>query len=202
MSTSHLFQDFGTMTPAQVGKQSLSVDQIEDIKLQAFENGYKAGWDDAIGAQTESLTHVSAELAASLQSASFEYHELRATMNAATQSIMSEVVEKILPKMAQASLGVHIRDLVSSSIRESLDKPIEIAVGNGSEDAVRAVLTLDLQEPFTLVTDACLSPNQVVLRLGDGEAEINLDKTVADIASAITTFFETQKSEETDGESA
>lgn len=199
MSSSHLFQDFGTLKAAKVGKQSLTIDEIEELKLQAFESGYKAGWEDADGAQSDSLTHVSAELASSLQSASFEYHELRATMNAAVQSIMADVVEKILPAAAQASLGAHIRDFVTGTVREALDKPIEIAVAPASEDAVRAVLSSDLQDPFKLVTSANLSPNQAMLQLGKAETELNLDKMMAEIAAAITTYFETQKPEVTDG---
>ena len=45
-----------------------------------------------------------------------------------------------------------------------------------------------------------MSPTQVMLRLGEGdEMEINLDKVVADISSAVTAYFETQKAEVTDG---
>lgn len=199
MSASHLFQDFGTMKSANVGKRSMAAGEIEDLKLQAFENGYQAGWDDAVKAQSESVTHVSAALAASLQSASFEYHELRATMNASVQSIMAEVVEAILPTVARASLGAHIRDYIVSSARDALDRTIEIAVAPASEDAVRMLLEAELPQPFELVGDPVMSPNQAVIRLGKCEAEINLDKTVADIASAVTTFFETNKTEVNDG---
>ncbi len=202
MSTTHLFQDFGTMQPAKVGKRSMSADELEDLKLQAFESGYQAGWEDALKAHSKSETHVSAELATSLQSASFEYHELRATLNASVQSIMAEVVETVLPLVAQASLGSHIRDYVVASARAALDRPIEIAVAPESEAAVRATLANDLPEAFDLVVDPTMSPNQAILRIGASEAEINLDKTVADIALAVTTFFETQKSEVTDGRPA
>lgn len=202
MTSSHLFQDFGTMKPATIAKRPMSVDEIEDLKLQAFESGYQAGWDDAVKAQSDSLTHVSSEFATSLQSASFEYHELRATMNAAVQGIMAEVTGTILPTIAQASLGAHIREYITSTVRDALDKPIEIAVAPANEDAVRYAVDDQFPEPFELVLDESLLPHQALLRLGPAEVEINLDKTVADIASAVTTFFETQKAEVNDGRSA
>lgn len=202
MVASHLFQDFGTIKESRVGKRSMTAEEIEDLKLQAFESGYQAGWDDAVKAQSESLTHVSSEFAASLQSASFEYHELRATMNASIQTIMAEVVDAILPKVAHASLGAHIREYITSVARNTLEMPIEISVAPSCEDALRATLTGEVPEPFTLVLDPSMSPNQVTLRLGASEAEIDLDKTVADISSAVTAYFDTQKAEVTDGRSA
>lgn len=199
MPTAHMFEDFGTVQPAKVGKRSMSVEELEDLKLESFETGYQAGWEDAVKAQSNSDTHVSAELATSLQSASFEYHELRATLNASVQSIMAEIVETILPIVAQASLGAHIRDYVVSRACEALDRPIEIAVSPVSEAAVRAMLAEDVPEPFKLIIDPTLSSSQAILRVGTPEAEINLGRTVADIASAVETFFETPKSKVTDG---
>ena len=202
MRSPHIFQDFGTQQSNASGKKLISADEIEDLKLQAFDSGFQAGWEDAVKAQLETRTHLSAELAASLQTASFEYHEVRATLNASAQSIMEEIVEKILPLAAQASLGAQIRDVVLSTLRTSTDRRIEIAVSQVDEAAVRQVLSSQLQEPFQLVADSTMSPSQAILRLGPQEAEINLDKTVADIASAVTTFFETQNLEVIDGKSA
>ncbi|MEP2892342.1 hypothetical protein [Tateyamaria sp.] len=199
MVSSHLFQDFGTMKAAKVGKRSMSAEELEELKLQAFESGYQAGWDDAVKAQVASVTHVSSEFGNNLQAASFEYHEMRATLNASVQSIMNEVVTVILPVVARESLGVHIRDCITSVVQDSLDRPILITVAPASEEAVRATLTSDLPEPFEFYPDSTMSPNQVILRLGASEKEVNLDKTVADIESAVTSFFEIQNPEVTNG---
>lgn len=202
MSLAHLFQDFGTLKPAKAEKHSMTAEEIEDLKLQSFEGGFQAGWEDAVKAQAETQSHVSAGLAASLQSASFEYHELRATLNASVQNIMIHIVDTILPKAAQASLGAHIRDFVTSASQDALDCPIEIVVAPECEEAVRRVLSSELQEPFELAGDPGMSESQATIRLGNKESEIDLDKTVAEIAQAVATFFETQKSEVTDGRSA
>lgn len=195
MTSSPFFQNFGTMKTATVGKRPMSIEDIEDLKLQAFESGYQAGWDDAVRAQSETMAHVSSEFAASLQSASFEYHELRATMNASVQSIMAEVVGAILPTIAHASLGAHIQEYIGSVARDALDRPIEVTIAPEQEDAVRSTLKEDLADPFKLTFDPALPANQALLRLGQAEAEINLGKTVADISAAVTAFFETQSAE-------
>ncbi|WP_299147341.1 hypothetical protein [uncultured Tateyamaria sp.] len=192
MSAAHLFQDFGTIRPTTASKSLLSVEDIEELKLQAFENGYQAGWEDAIKAQSDTLTHVSSGLASSLQAASFEYHELRAAMTASVQTIMAQVTRKVLPLIAQHSLGAHIEDVILDAARKSLDRPIELAIAPANEEAVRAALSDNVPAPFEIVPDDLMAPTQVVLRLGNREVEVDLDRVVADITNEISTFFETQ----------
>ena len=199
MSLSHLFQDFGTLKPMNVGKKSFNSEEIEDLKLQAYEGGFQAGWEEAIKAQSETMGHVSAGLAASLQNASFEYHELRRTLHESVKSILTEVVETVLPVTAHASLGRHICDLIGTLSLDALDRRIEIAVAPGRDDVVRDLLALELPEPFEVVVDPMMSPDQAILRLGSKEMDLNLDKTVAEISTAVTNYFEIQKAEVNDG---
>lgn len=199
MSAAHLFQDFGQPKPKQASAHNLAVEEIEDLKLEAFEKGYQAGWDDAVAAQTETQSFVSSGLANSLQNASFEYHELRATLNASVEAILKNVTDVILPQIAQASLGAHIREAVQALARDSMDAAIEIAVAPESEAGVRAALNDDPPSPFVLVTDSLLAPTQVTLRLERTEAELHLDRAVADISSAVASFFENHPDEVKDG---
>ncbi|WP_299774329.1 hypothetical protein [uncultured Tateyamaria sp.] len=199
MTASHLFQDFGDIQSSQHSRQDIPIEDIEDQKLEAFEKGYQAGWEDAVAAQTETRSFVSSGLANSLQNASFEYHELRATLNASVEAIMGSVVGIVLPQIAHASLGAHVRDEVSALARKSLDRNIEIAVAPETEPAVRAALQEDLPTPFVLTTDKLLAPTQVILRLDRSEAELHLDRAIADISAAVASFFENNPNEVKDG---
>ncbi|WP_299140076.1 hypothetical protein [uncultured Tateyamaria sp.] len=199
MVPSHLFQDFGTAQPAKDVGEKANLEEIEDLKLESFEAGYQAGWEDAVKAQSDTLTHVSSGLAASLQAASFDYHELRATLNTSVQTIMEQVVSIILPQMAHASLGTHVRDQIVGTTREALDRPIEVVVAPEAKDPIQGVLADQLPEPFTLITDPLMASTQVVVRLGQRETEINLDKVTSDIRAAIDAFFDTQSPEERNG---
>lgn len=200
MAVPHLFQDFGNAKPQQQVSTSLpTIEDVEDQKLEAFEKGYQAGWDDAVSAQTETQSFVSSGLANSLQNASFEYHEMRATFNASVEAIIGNITEVILPQAAHASLGAHIREQVLTLTRNSLDRSIEIAVAPESEATVRSALDDSLPKPFVLVTDDLLSSSQALLRLGPQEVELNLDRSIAGISAAIASFFETHPNEVKDG---
>ncbi|APX13297.1 hypothetical protein [Tateyamaria omphalii] len=199
MSAAHLFEDFGEEKPKLADAASLPIEVVEDQKLEAFENGYQAGWEDAVAAQSETQSFVSSGLASSLQDASFEYHELRAGMTATVETIIKSVTDIILPRVAHSSLGAHVREKAQDMVRASLDKRVEIAVAPENEAAVRSVLNDDIPEPFLLVSDNLLAPSQVVLRTEQTEAELDLDRTVAEISAAVTSFFEAQTFEVNDG---
>ncbi|MBY5933638.1 hypothetical protein KUV51_11560 [Tateyamaria omphalii] len=198
MSAAHLFQDFGEEKPKPADAEALPLEEVEDQKLEAFEKGFQAGWEDAVAAQSETQSFVSSDLASSLQSASFEYHELRATMSASVETIVKNITDVILPQIAQASLGAHVREKAQAMARASLDRRIEIAVAPDSEAAVRRVLVDEIPEPFLLVTDNLLGPSQVVLRTERMEAELDLERTVAEISDAVASFFEVQSAEVND----
>lgn len=199
MTASHLFEDFGE-APIQARESSdLGIEEVEDQKLQAFENGYQAGWDDAIRAQSDTGKHVSAGLAASLQDASFEYHEVRNTLKNAVHDIMSGVTKTLLPAIARESLGAHICEQVLAMAHTGLEHTIEVAVAPDSADAVRTVLHAGLEGPFEITTDPLLAPTQAFLRLGRDEREIHLEHMLDEISTTVTAFFETQKSEVKDG---
>lgn len=195
MTVSHLFEDFGGTEAPSPSRPDVAIEDIEDQKLEAFEKGYQAGWEDAVSAQAETQSFVSSGLARSLQNASFEYHEMRATLNASVEAIMGSVTETILPQIAHASLGAHLQEQVTALARNSLDRNIEIRVAPESEAAVRNALREDLSEPFRLITDPLLAPTQVVLKLDRSESELHLGRAIEDISTAIASFFDSNSNE-------
>ena len=199
MTASHLFQDFGFEKPKTAHNPVFDPEDIEDEKLAAFEQGYQAGWDDAVAAQNETLTFVSSGLASSLQNASFEYHELRATLNGTIEAIIQEITTAILPQIAQASLGSHVREQIVALARDMLDCHVEIVVSPLSEAAVQNALADDPPSPFILITDELLAPTQVVLRLENKEVELHLERTVTEISTAVAAFFATGQDEVSHG---
>lgn len=199
MTASHLFQDFGYEKPQAGHVSGIDPEDIEDEKLAAFEKGYQAGWDDAVAAQNETQTFVSSALASSLQNASFEYHELRATLNGTLEAIVSGILETVLPQIAQASLGVHVREQIVALGRDMLNRTVEVAVAPQSEEAVQNALDGELPRPFVLITDDLLAATQVILRLENKEIEVHLDRTMADISSAVSAYFATVTDEVSNG---
>ncbi|MEL6619121.1 MAG: hypothetical protein AAFP16_09615 [Pseudomonadota bacterium] len=196
MARAHLFQDFGSIRRDDPGSGASSV-EIEEQKLQSFEDGYQAGWDDAVRAQSQSVQHVSSALAANLQDASFQYHEMRAALNKSAQGILQQIVQTTLPKVAQASLGARICEEVTAQVRSALEAKIVIAVAPGSFEAVKATLSETLSDPFDVIADTAMPPDQAVLRIDQSETEIDMARVLSEIDGAVSAFFATDDTEVT-----
>ena len=196
MSRAHLFQDFGSIRSDDPGTGESAV-EIEEQKLQSFEDGYQAGWDDAVKAQSRTAQHISSALAANLQDASFQYHEMRATLNKSAQGILQQIVQTTLPTVAQASLGARICEEIIGQVRNALEAKIVVAVAPSSVDAVKTVLGDTLSDPFDVVGDAAMPPDQAVLRIDQSEIEIDMARVLAEIDCAVSAFFTTDDPEVT-----
>lgn len=195
MNASVLYKDFGSDLLEHGSTSTVSSDELEDEKLQAFENGYQAGWDDAIKAQTNLDLSISSALATNLQEASFQYHEMRGQMTRRVREIVQGIIDAVLPDMAQQSLGGHIVQLIEGHTRTSLEQQVRLRV---PVNAVQHIERLLPETPieYELVGDPSLSPDQAFLDLGDSHHAIDLGRVIKDVQTAVSDYFETQDSEE------
>jgi len=193
MSVSHLYQDFGPKPSLFDASSDVDISAIEDDKLAAFETGFQAGWDDAIKAQSDSNTRISAELAKNLQDTSFSYHEARAALIKSLRPLFSDITDTLLPAVARQSMGAHIVEQLADMSRDVLDQVIEVTIAPQNVDPIEQLLNHALPEPFVLIGDKTLGDGQVFLRIGADEREIDLAQVVSSIAVAMETFFQHAK---------
>jgi flagellar assembly protein FliH len=73
---------------------------FEEAKLSAYDQGYRAGWDDAVQAQSSDQAQISAELARNLKSLSFTFAEARGHVLAAMQPLLADIVARLLPTIS------------------------------------------------------------------------------------------------------
>jgi flagellar assembly protein FliH len=189
MSLGHKYQNFNTFTSVSAVISEASEEALEDQKLQSFEEGYQAGWDDAVKAQSDDKTRVSAQLDQSLQEMSFTYHEALAKLTNAMKPLMEQIVDKLLPTVARETLGAHVIEQTLDMLRDSKGHAVEIVVAKDSLPAIEALLTRELKDPFSLIGEASLSSGQAFVRIGQQEREIDVDAVVAGISDAVTAFF-------------
>lgn len=189
MTMSRLFQEFGGDAADQGGSIGPTEEGIEDQKLQSFEDGYRAGWDDSMRAQSQTAKHIAADFGRNLQEASFSYHEARSAMTKAVEELFEPILDALLPAVARTSIGGHIVEHVKSMTRAKADRRIEVTVSPNNEATVASLLKEKLPEPFDLVTDPDLGDGQVYLRLGPEESEIDLDRVIGEIRDSVQAFF-------------
>lgn len=194
MSIAHLLEDFGAHSR---GQPMMMTDLLlEEIRLEAYESGFKAGWEDADKDHAQDVRQISAELAGNLRDLSFTYHEACAGLMAGLQPVLRGMVDTVLPEIARASLGVWVVEQLADLAREGLQKPIHIVCAPTNMQALDALLPEYDDPPVVLSAEPSLSEGQVYFRFGGTEYEINLDSVLAEISTAMSGFMsQTDKKE-------
>jgi len=182
---------FGRDAVQSVGEETLvmSSDSLEEAKLEAFDKGYRAGWDDAVAAQEDEAQRLRAEIGRNLQALSFTYHEARAHLLRGLGPLMTEICDRLLPEVARAALGGIVRETLEPIAAEALDRPVTLVLHPDAREAVEAALAENAAPPVTLIEETALAPGQLHLRWDEGERRIDLDAAVAAIGAAVTAYF-------------
>jgi flagellar M-ring protein FliF len=78
MAGGPVLEDFATLAGPAAQAPSDPAPALADAeRLAAYEQGYRAGWDDAVRAEAADQARIGAELARNLQEMSFSFHEAR-----------------------------------------------------------------------------------------------------------------------------
>jgi len=189
MAISHLLEDF---TEPQTGRKDMLTDvMLEELKLQAFETGYQAGWDDSAKAQHDSTASISEDFARNIRDLSFTYHEAHAGFITAIEPLIRQIVATVLPALARDTLGIRVAGLLQEEIEAHGPQPVRLITAPGSAEALRAVLPEDGPMMIEIREDSTLAEGQVQLRIGeDAEREIDLREVLDAITAAVEGFFQ------------
>ncbi len=190
MSLAHLYREFGLGRDDGLKLPAVSQEAIEDLKLEAFEKGYSAGWDDSLKAKSKSETDAAADFVNALQDISFGFFEARSGLVKAMQPLLSDIVTKLLPEIARASLATHIIEQATDMMRQSADQTIRIEANQSNIEALSEMSSEGVPVPFVLVPNSGLATHQVLLQVSQEEREIDLDTVLIGIDQAMAAFVQ------------
>jgi flagellar assembly protein FliH len=189
MSVSHRYQNFGGSKKPNQAQTDVSSEDLEDQKLESFEAGYQAGWDDAIKAQADDKAKISADFGQNLQEMSFTYHEALSKLTASFDPIMRQITDKLLPEIMRTSLGAHIVEELSSMMKTHSAQPVEIVVAPMNVAMIQEIANGAISEPFAVVSEESLGEGQAFVRIGTSEKQIDLDGLLKGVSEAMNAFF-------------
>ena len=168
---------------------------MEEARLAAYEQGFTAGWDDAMAAQADNQTLLGAEIAKNLQDLSFTYQEARGHVLRAIEPLLAQMAGRVLPDMARAVLAPMIVEILRPMATALADTPVTLVINSAARPAVEALIERAGELPVTIETDPTLGEGQAHLRFGQSETRIDLDRAVTDIAAAVRGFFDLNQTE-------
>ena len=174
----------------------LGQDEYEEAQLAAYDQGYTAGWDDAVAAQDAEVARLRADLGRNLQDLSFTYQEAHGHVLRTLEPLLQDMVTKILPAIARESIGHVVLDHLRPLARELAGAPIAIVANPANRAAIERRLIAEAGFPLSFEDEPSLGEGQVYLRLGEAESRVDLDGVIAAIAAAVSAFFRIEKHEE------
>ena len=189
-------------SPSQRGKaQTVVLDSaaVEEARLQSYEAGYSAGWEDAAAASRDDQTRIGSELANNLQQLAFTFQEARAHILKSVEPVMTQLCTHLLPAMAQEVLAPVVLETIMPLIDELADTPIHVILNPVARPAVERMLSQATGLPLLIVEEPTLGEGQVYLRLGTFEHRIDLDIAVAQMTQAVHDFFEYSQKDNANG---
>ncbi|WP_151718318.1 FliH/SctL family protein [Gemmobacter serpentinus] len=162
---------------------------VQEAHLAIYEQGYRAGWDDATTAQSADQRKIRVDLAHSLQTLSFTFHEARAHVLQALAPLMEEMVARILPDLARQALVPMVVDQLRPLAEGLADAPLILMVHPQDREGIQAQLDRIGNLPVALREEPSLAQGQVCLGRGPQEVEVDLQQAVRAIAQATRGFF-------------
>ncbi|WP_284163926.1 flagellar biosynthesis protein [Frigidibacter sp. SD6-1] len=169
--------------------------QVAEMKLLSYEQGYQAGWDDALGAQNDDITRLRTELGRNLTEMALSYRDARRHILASLEPLLDEMVAKVLPAIAHQALGPMILEELGPVVDRLAATPVTIRTAPANQSMVEELLAQKVDVPVQVVAEPTLGPGQAFLKTAAGEVQIDLDGVVGAIGAAVKAYFQTEHDE-------
>lgn len=177
-------------------RHDLSVQELEEARLQAYETGYAAGWEDAVNAQEDEIARLRADLGQNLRDMALSYGEARAHVLRSLEPLLTEMVAKVLPLMAQEALGHVVLEALRPEAERLAETPAQIRAHPENRHAIEQVVLSQVSFPLVFDPEPLLSHGQVQLVVGPMETSIDLAGVIEQIGLAVHSFFHPEQPQE------
>ena len=171
----------------------VDAEALEEARLASFEQGYKAGWDDATAAQQDEQTRLRSDVSRNLQELSFTYHEARGHLLKGLAPLFEQICARVVPELAAGAIGGVVQEALQPLAEAAIESPVTIVLNPGARSAVEAALAAGVAPPFRIVEEPSLAEGQLYLRWKEGEEHIDMDAAIASIRAAVSDFFQEQE---------
>lgn len=170
--------------------------ELEECRLAAYEQGYTAGWDDAVAAQDTEVARLRSDLGQNLLDLSFTYREAHSHVLRGLEPLLRDMVAKVLPELGRGALGRIVLEQLEPFAKDCGDTPITLVANPANRTTLESLMIAEAPFPMVFLEEPSLGDGQVYLRLGNEETQVDLDAVVAAISSAVSAFFRAEKHEE------
>lgn len=188
MTIAHLLEDF-TLNTAGEGVHLLDDDALEEQRLQSFERGYGAGWEDAMAAQQQGQDQLGADLSATLSDLSFTYQEALTRMSLSLEPMFQSLTRAVLPETLDRGFTGRLTEQLLDMAQEQIEQPMQLIVPPGAANSIEALLPSELSRPVKVVEDPTLQTGQARLQVGIARRAVDCGALLDAISAAFDAYI-------------
>ena len=174
----------------------LGAQEAEKLRESAFEQGYGAGWQDALEhmRNEDALRRIAAEEA--LQALSFSYTEAHQALLVGFRALTQAMLEQVLPEAARSALPAYLASELDALVARHTHIPLRILCAPAVQPALAQIVAACPFQQIELVPEPSYSEAQVSLCLGEQERVIDLDAVLARLRDIICQHIPQQSQQE------
>lgn len=162
----------------------------EAARQQGYEAGYQAGWDEARLAALREADLEAQEVSRALQALDFTFHDARAHVLKGLAPLVGEIVGRLLPQVAAATLPQLVAEAVQPYLDGASEVPVEVMLHPDQRARVERHLATAPALPVRILEAPDQPPGQVTLRLGASETRIDPAAAIAAIEQLLSLYFD------------
>ena len=156
----------------------------EQVRLAAYEDGYRSGWDDATAAATETRTLIETDVAQNLRDLGFTFLEAREQMLAAVARHLTDLFETFFPASLARATAEAAEDAIRREAERATAASVEIRACPDDADLIAELLPDDLPVRPVVRPEPSLARGQAHVRIDAVETRIDLAAALAALCAS------------------
>lgn len=186
------FESFSATENSEAAVVLTTAGQMARAKSVAHAAGHKAGLAEARAETAAMQARAASVLADKLQEIGFSHYEARRAILSSLEPLIRQVVDIVLPGLAQAALADVAAAQVTAVAELLTDGPVRLSCAPPMAESLRASLQslADLPVAATVTPDPALSALEVRINAPGGERHIEIDRAIAGIRDGVLAFYD------------
>ena len=173
---------FDTSPDAQTDRACAQA--VASAREAAYDEGYTAGWQDALAAMRDEDEMRRAAALDAVQAISFTYTEAHAALESAFLALSDQLLNQLLPQAAQLGLPALLRAELHRIAQQGAAMPVELHCAPASSATLRAITDTVQGVEIRIIEEPAYSDAQLSLRLGAQQRDIDFDSLTKQIRAA------------------
>jgi flagellar assembly protein FliH len=161
---------------------------LEGGNLDAFEQGYRSGWDDCTANEVEERRRVGADLAKAMAEVSMTLDAARDEIMAALQPLFEQIASQLLPAIVAEAVTPVVVEELRRIAEERCSAEVELLASPETCPIIEKLIDTTPELSVSVVPEPALAEGQVSLRFGGQSRDIDLSQAAAQMAEAIRSF--------------